>query len=90
MPLSRSAQLQHLADLALEELELLEAPASRLAGNSRTLSAERVRSLRRQAALLRASAAALEPRFGSLEIGDGADKPLPRRHSDSGPARRHH
>ncbi|MDE3009694.1 MAG: hypothetical protein KGI67_02295 [Pseudomonadota bacterium] len=78
MPLSRSAQLQYLADLALEELELLEAPAARLSGSSRGLSAERIRGLRRQAALLRATAAALEPRLAECEAGEGVDKPLPR------------
>lgn len=90
MPLSRSAQLQHLADLALEQLELLEAPAARLSGSSRTLSAERVRGLRRQASVLRATAAALEPRLGGLESGDDGDKPLPRRPQERPHPGRHH
>jgi thioesterase domain-containing protein len=70
---SRSALLRHLADLKLEEIELLHAPASRLAGGSRAVSAARTSWLRQQAAQLRASAAALEPDHEPLLVNDEAD-----------------
>ena len=90
MAQSRSAQLQHLADLTLEKLELLEAPAARLAGSSRSFSPEQIRGMRRQAAMLRASAAAIEPRFAPLEVYEGADKTLGELLGDRGAALRAH
>ena len=68
MASSRSTYLRNLAELQLEQVELLDAPAARIAGGSRADSEDLARDLRLSAARMRSFAEAHETEHRPLIV----------------------